>query len=126
MKSFFHVLTWSAILLVFGFFIQNKVSYFTTYYENEINLIESYIVEDNFSLAKKSIIGLSTSWENDIYIWYFILDHTYFDNISLYITMLDKSIDSKNKLFAFEYIELIKLNLGNILGGEKLDLDHLL
>lgn len=126
MKSFISVLVWTIVFICFGLFINVKTSNFTDKYSNNIEIIEKYIEEDNFEKAKESLVDYSSSWHKENKLWYLLLNHENFDNICLYLNVLDKSILVKDKSKCLEYIEKIKSTLNNILENEKCDMSHIM
>ena len=126
MKSFISVLVWPILFICFGLFINFKISDFTHKYSNNIEIIEKYIEEDNLEKAKENLIKYSDSWHKENKFWYLLLNHENFDNICLYLNILDKSILANDKSKCLEYIEKIKYTLDNILENEKCDFSHIM
>ncbi len=126
MKSFVYVLIWTIIFVSFGFYVNNGVDEFTSIYKNQIIVIEQHIENNQWSDAKIEINSLSNSWLEKKDIWYHLLNHESFDEISLRINVLSKCISIKDKSKSLENIEIIKITLENILENETSDLQHIL
>ena len=90
-----------------------------------MNVIEQHIENGNWSEASKELDYYSKGYYKEKEIWYKILDHTYFDDICLYINILNKSILTENKTQSFIEIERIKMTFDNILESGKFDLNHI-
>lgn len=125
MKSLFSVLTWTFIFLFLGFYINTEIENFSTKYENKISIIENHIIENNWDDAKEDLEDLTKSWHKEKNIWYKLLNHEYFNNVSLNLNILDKAISLNDKPLSFEQIELIKMALDNIVESERCDLNHI-
>lgn len=125
MKSLFSVLTWTFIFLFLGFYINTEIENFSTKYENKISVIENHIIENNWDDAKEDLEDLTKSWHKEKNIWYKLLNHEYFNNVSLNLNILDKAISLSDKPLSFEQIELIKMALDNIVESERCDLNHI-
>ena len=125
MKSVVGVIIWTILFILFGIYTNNEVGKFTDKYISNINVIEEYIEDDNWSEAQKKLDYYSKGYYKEKEGWYKILDHTYFDDICLYINILDKSILTKNKTQSFIEIEKIKMTLSNILESGKFDINHI-
>lgn len=125
MKSLFSVLTWTFIFLFLGFYINTEIENFSTKYENKISVIENHIIENNWDDAKEELEDLKKSWHKEKNIWYKLLNHEYFNNVSLNLNILDKAISLNDKPLSFEQIELIKMALDNIVESERCDLNHI-
>lgn len=125
MKSLFSVLTWTFIFLFLGFYINTEIENFSTKYENKISVIENHIIENNWDDAKEDLEDLTKSWHKEKNIWYKLLNHEYFNNVSLNLNILDKAISLNDKPLSFEQIELIKMALDNIVESERCDLNHI-
>lgn len=124
MKTFIAVLLSTITFVIFGFFMQHKIIEFTDKYEKKISIIENEIQNDNLETAQKLVNSFIDSWQKDINFWYYLLNHEFFDEITSSIQIIEKSIETQDKIVSMIYIELIKVNLQNILQYEKLDLDH--
>lgn len=125
MKSLFSVLTWTFIFLFLGFYINTEIENFSTKYEDKISVIENHIIENNWDDAKEDLDELTKSWHKEKNIWYKLLNHEYFNNVSLNLNILDKAILLNDKPLSFEQIELIKMALDNIVESERCDLNHI-
>ncbi|GAA3659097.1 DUF4363 family protein [Asaccharospora irregularis] len=125
MKSLFSVLTWTFIFLFLGFYINTEIENFSTKYENKISVIENHIIENNWDDAKEDLEDLTKSWHKEKNIWYKLLNHEYFNNVSRNLNILDKAISLNDKPLSFEQIELIKMALDNIVESERCDLNHI-
>lgn len=126
MKSSIAVLIWTILFLLFGLYVNVEVSNFSDKYNSNVEIVEKYIEEDKWLDAKSKLENISKSWYEEKGIWYKLLNHEFFDNVGLSLSILDKSINEKNKSKSFEEIELIKLNLNNIIESQKIDLNHIL
>lgn len=126
MKSFICVLIWTILFILFGVYVNKGIGDFTDLYKDEIIVIESYIENDNWHDAKIQITKLKNSWFEKKDIWYKLLNHEPFDEISLHINILDKCINIKDKSKSLENIEIIKTTLENILENETYDIQHIL
>lgn len=126
MKSFIYVLVWTILFILFGVYVNKEIDNFTDLYKNEIIVIENHIENDNWNDAKIKITKLKNSWYEKKGIWYKLLNHEPFDEISLYINILDKCINIKDKSKSLENIEIIKITLENILENETYDIQHIL
>lgn len=125
MKSVVSVIVWTFLFALFGIYTNNEVGKFTDKYVSNINVIEGHIKDGNWSEASKELDYYSKGYYKEKEIWYKILDHTYFDDICLYINILDKSILTENKTQSFIEIEKIKMTLDNILESGKFDINHI-
>jgi len=126
LKSFISVLVWTILFIILGIFINIKTSDFTHKYSKGIEIIENYIEEDDLGKAKESLVKYSDDWHKENKLWYLLLNHENFDNICLYLNILDKSILANDKSKCLEYIEKIKYTLDNILENEKCDFSHIM
>lgn len=126
MKSAAFVFIWTIIFIVFGIFTNNNIENFTNKYTDKLQTIEELVEVDNWDNANKNLDKFLNSWYKEKEIWYKLLDHTYFDDISLYASILDKSISIHDKSKCFEQIEIIKTTLDNIVESVKFDLNHIL
>lgn len=126
MKSFICVLIWTIIFILFGVYVNKGISDFTYLYKDKIIVIENNIENDNWYEAKIQITKLKNSWFEKKDIWYKLLNHESFDEISLHINILDKCINIKDKSKSLENIEIIKITLENILENETYDMQHIL
>lgn len=126
MKSFTYVIIWTLLFIFLGVYINFKVSDFTEKYISKIEIIETYIENDDLNSAKDSLSNISNSWHKEKSIWYKTLNHDNFDLVCLYLNILEKSIDINDKSNSLEYIVKIKMTLDNILESEKLDLNHIM
>ena len=126
LKSFIYVILWTLLFTSFGFYVNKEIYQFTDMYTSKIEIIEKHIENDDFELAKESLISFSKSWHKDRSLWYKILNHDNFDAICLYLNILEKSINVNDKSKAFEYIVRIKTTLDNILESENFDLNHIM
>lgn len=126
MKSFICVLIWTIIFILFGIYVNKGISDFTYLYKDKIIVIENNIENDNWYEAKIQITKLKNSWFEKKDIWYKLLNHESFDEISLHINILDKCINIKDKSKSLENIEIIKITLENILENETYDMQHIL
>lgn len=125
MKSVIGVIVWTILFTLLGIYINDEVYEFTDKYTSNINVIEQYIEDDNWSEASKELDSYSKNYYKEKEMWYKILDHTYFDDICLYINILDKSILTENKTQSFIEIEKIKMTFDNILESGKFDINHI-
>ena len=125
MKSVVGVIVWTILFALLGIYINDEVYEFTDKYTSNINVIEQHIEDDNWSEASKELDSYSKNYYKEKEIWYKILDHTYFDDICLYINILDKSILTENKTQSFIEIEKIKMTFDNILESGKFDINHI-
>ena len=125
MKSVIGVIIWTILFTLLGIYINDEVYEFTDKYTSNINVIEQYIEDDNWSEASKELDSYSKNYYKEKEMWYKILDHTYFDDICLYINILDKSILTENKTQSFIEIEKIKMTFDNILESGKFDINHI-
>ena len=125
MKSVVSVIVWTFLFTLLGIYTNNEVGKFTDKYVSNINVIEEHIEDGNWSEAYKELDCYSKGYYKEKEIWYKILDHTYFDDICLYINILDKSILTENKTQSFIEIEKIKMTLDNILESGKFDINHI-
>ena len=126
MKSFIYVFIWTILFVIFGIYVNHKIDNFTAFYRDKILIIESHIEDNNWEDAKIQIDTLKGSWFNKKKIWYKLLNHDSFDEISLHINILNKSIDIEDKSKSLENIEIIKIILENILENETCDIQHIL
>ncbi len=126
MKSFICVLIWTIIFILFGVYVNKGISDFTYLYKDKIIVIENNIENDDWYEAKIQITKLKNSWFEKKDIWYKLLNHESFDEISLHINILDKCINIKDKSKSLENIEIIKITLENILENETYDMQHIL
>lgn len=117
---------WTILFVIFGVYINFEINKFTDKYIDEIKVIETYIEDDNYDIPKKSLKSLSESWHKEKRLWYKLLDHDNFDTVCLYLNILEKGIDTKNKSQSLEYIQRIIMTLENILEGEKCDWNHIM
>lgn len=125
MRSLVCVLIWTICFISFGSYTNNEVNKFTNKYEDNIVVIESLIEDNNWNKAKEELTSYSENYHKEKDIWYKLLDHTYFDDICLYMNILDKAILDKNKIKSFEEIEKIKITLSNILESGAFDMNHI-
>ncbi|MBC5996628.1 DUF4363 family protein [Romboutsia ilealis] len=125
MKSVIGVIVWTILFTLLGIYINDEVYEFTDKYTSNINVIEQHIEDDNWSEASKELDSYSKNYYKEKEMWYKILDHTYFDDICLYINILDKSILTENKTQSFIEIEKIKMTFDNILESGKFDINHI-
>ncbi|MDU2198305.1 MAG: DUF4363 family protein [Peptostreptococcaceae bacterium] len=125
MKSVVGVIVWTILFVLLGIYINDEVYEFTDKYTSNINVIEQHIENGNWSEASKELDYYSKGYYKEKEIWYKILDHTYFDDICLYINILNKSILTENKTQSFIEIERIKMTFDNILESGKFDINHI-
>ena len=126
MRSLIFVLIWTVIFTSLGIYTNDEIGNFADKYNSKFDQIEIYIEENDWKKAEAELKTLSSEYYNEKEIWYKLLDHTYFDDISLYINILAKSIYTQDKSQSFEEIEKIKKTLDNILETGKFDLNHIL
>ena len=126
MRSLIFVLIWTVIFTSLGIYTNDEIGDFADKYNSKFDQIEIYIEENDWKKAEAELKTLSSEYYNEKEIWYKLLDHTYFDDISLYINILTKSIYTQDKSQSFEEIEKIKKTLDNILETGKFDLNHIL
>ncbi len=126
MRSLIFVLIWTVIFTSLGIYTNDEIGDFADKYNSKFDQIEIYIEENDWKKAEAELKTLSSEYYNEKEIWYKLLDHTYFDDISLYINILAKSIYTQDKSQSFEEIEKIKKTLDNILETGKFDLNHIL
>ena len=115
MKSMVGVIIWTILFTLLGIYTNDEVYKFTDKYTSNINIIEEHIEKGNWSEASKELDYYSKDYNDEKEIWYKLLDHTYFDDICLYLNILDKSIITENKTQSFIEIERIKMTLDIIL-----------
>ena len=125
MKSMVGVIIWTILFTLLGIYTNDEVYKFTDKYTSNINIIEEHIEKGNWSEASKELDYYSKDYNDEKEIWYKLLDHTYFDDICLYLNILDKSIITENKTQSFIEIERIKMTLDNILESGKFDINHI-
>lgn len=125
MKSLIYVLIWTICFTVSSFYINDKIYDFTENYTSNVEIVGNLILDNDWDSANEELKILSKNWYEEKEVWYKLLDHTYFDEITLYLNILDKSIYTKDKSKAFEEIETIKMTLNNLLESEKFDLNHI-
>ncbi|MGL5348946.1 MAG: DUF4363 family protein [Peptostreptococcaceae bacterium] len=126
MKSFYYVMIWTVLFICFGVYTNFEINKFTDKYIDEVKVIETYIEDDNYNIAKESLKSLSKSWHKEKTLWYKLLNHENFDTVCLYLNILEKGIDTKDKYQSLEYIQRIIMTLENILEGELCDLNHIM
>ena len=126
MRSLIFVLIWTVLFTSLGIYTNDEIGVFADKYNSKFDQIEIYIEENDWKKAEAELKTLSSEYYNEKEIWYKLLDHTYFDDISLYINILAKSIYTQDKSQSFEEIEKIKKTLDNILETGKFDLNHIL
>lgn len=126
MRSLIFVLIWTVLFTSLGIYTNDEIGNFADKYNSKFDQIEIYIEENDWEKAEAELKTLSSEYYNEKEIWYKLLDHTYFDDISLYINILTKSIHTQDKSQSFEEIEKIKKTLDNILETGKFDLNHIL
>lgn len=126
MRSLIFVLIWTVLFTSLGIYTNDEIGDFADKYNSKFDQIEIYIEENDWKKAEAELKTLSSEYYNEKEIWYKLLDHTYFDDISLYINILAKSIYTQDKSQSFEEIEKIKKTLDNILETGKFDLNHIL
>lgn len=125
MKSLVYALTWTILFVTFGLYINNEIADFTDQYNSRVDVIENYIRDDNWENAKSELDNYHNDFHEDKGAWYKLLNHDYFDNVCLYLDILDGSIYSKDKSMSLEQVFKIKSTLDNILESEKCDLNHI-
>lgn len=125
MRTFIYVLIWTVLFVAFGIYSNIEIEKFTDKYADKIEIISTYIEDDDWQNAKSSLDDYHKVWHEERIGWYKLLNHDYFDCICLQIEMLDKNILVKDKAKALEKIEMIKSNLDNIIEGEKCDSNHI-
>lgn len=126
MKSLIVVLIGTILFISLGIYTNNGISNFTNKYDNDIKIIENHVKNDQWDDAQEALKTYSEEYHDEKDIWYKLLDHTYFDDICLYMNILDKSIKVEDKMKAYEMVILIKITLENILESEKFDIKHIL
>ena len=125
MKRIIGVLIWTLLFISLGIYSENKIYDFTNKFKSEIELIQKNIEDDNLEKVSNDIKKWSKSWHKEKEIWYKIVNHEYFDDICLYLNIIEQSIKYDDKLNALEQVETIKMLLNNILESEKCDLNHI-
>lgn len=126
MKSLIYVLIYTILFVSFGFYINSEIYEFTDKYTYNVDIIETYIKQDNWKTAKYELDKYKKDFHEEKGMWYKLLNHDYFDNVCLYLDILDGSIYSNDKAISLEQISKIKTTLDNILESVKCDLDHIL
>ncbi|HSQ89760.1 DUF4363 family protein [Romboutsia sp.] len=125
MKTLIYSLIWTILFIIFGLYINSEIHEFTDEYTSQVDIIETYIKEDDWQTAKYELDKYNEDFLNDKGAWYKLLNHDYFDNICLCLDILDGSVYSKDKSMSLEQIANIKSTLDNILESVKCDLDHI-
>ena len=125
MKSIIFVLIWSILLTSFGIYSNSELNKFTQKFEYNVTNIEKSIKSDKWNNAKNELLSFSKDYHNEKDVWYRLLDHAYFDDICLYLCILEDSIYLKDKTKSLEQIEYIKSKLGNVLESGKFDINHI-
>ena len=125
MKTLIYSLIWTILFIIFGLYINSEIHEFTDEYKSQVDIIETYIKEDDWQTAKYELDKYNKDFLNDKGAWYKLLNHDYFDNICLCLDILDGSVYSKDKSMSLEQIAKIKSTLDNILESVKCDLDHI-
>jgi hypothetical protein len=116
---------WTFFFIIFGIFTTHKIEVFTDKYLDKIEVINTYIEEDDWENAKIYMQNYHTLWHSEKTHWYKLLNHDYLDGVCLQLELLLKNISTEDKSKALEKIEAIKSNLENILELEKCDLNHI-
>lgn len=125
MKSTVITIIFTLLFIVFGVYTSSQINNFESKYNSRIDIIESYINNDNWDMAKIELDKYSKDFHNEKDPWYTLLDHTYFDKICLDLDILNKSIKEKDKIVSLKQIVLIKNSLSNISQSEKLDFSYI-
>ncbi|MFI3209516.1 MAG: DUF4363 family protein [Peptostreptococcaceae bacterium] len=124
MKSFIIVVIWSICFLIFGIEVENRMGKLSESFNNQLEVIDKEMYDENFDNAYELSKIFTERWEKESKVWYYFLNHEYFDDVYFYSKILTHSIEHKNFTNSFEYIEKIKMAIDNIIQYEKLDLDH--
>ncbi len=125
MKSLVFVLIWTILFTSLGIYSNNELSNFTERFETNIINIEKSIKNNQWNDAKNELSSFSKDYNNEKDTWYRLLDHTYFDDICLYICILEDSIYLEDKSKSLEQVEYIKTTLGDLIESNRFDINHI-
>jgi len=125
MKSLVFVLIWTIFFTSLGIYSNNELSDFTERFETNIINIERSIKNNQWNDAKNELSSFSKNYHDEKDTWYRLLDHTYFDDICLYICILEDSIYLEDKSKSLEQVEYIKTTLGDLIENSKFDINHI-
>ena len=125
MKSLVFVLVWTILFTSLGIYSNNELGNFTEKFEANIITIEKSIKNNKWDNAKNQLLLFSKDYYDEKDTWYRLLDHSYFDDICLYISILEDSIYLEDKIKSLEQIEYIKTTLDNVMQSSKFDINHI-
>lgn len=125
MKSLIYAVIFTFLFVVFGLHINSEIQEFTDIYISRAETIKTYIKKDDWENTRIELEKYHKDFYQEKERWYKILHHEYFDNICLYLDILDNSVFCKDKSMSLEQLVHIRKTLNNILESEKCDLNHI-
>lgn len=124
------ILALSAILLVLvigtSIFTLNTLSKNALELEQQINEIESYTINKDWSNAEKCLSSIKEDWDRVEKTWALLLDHMEIDNIEISLIKMAEYIKTKDYTLAMAEISTLKQYVKHIPEKEGFSLKNLL
>ena len=106
MKNTIIALIWVILFILFGIYIDNRVEDFGIDYIKDVEATYEVIHDDKD-------------------FWLKVLDHQYYDDLSLELNLVRNAVYCKNKIRALEELEKIKSILQNLIADEKCNWNYI-
>ena len=113
------------IFIFFGIYIDNRVESFGTEYTKEVEFTCDLVREEDWKESNEMVDELFQKLETQRDFWLRVLDHKYYDDIKLELSLVQNAVDCEDKVRALENLEKIKSILSNIIADGKCDLNYI-
>lgn len=126
MKSIVFTIIWTISLVMFGLCISFKSEDFGVKYVNQINELEIYVKNENWSKCEEYTKQIEHNLRKDSKQLFKFLNHCHLADIELAFNILLDGIYLKDISICLEQIDVIKISLHRLIESEKNNLDQIL
>lgn len=123
-NSIISIICFLIILAVWFAFYQFSISNIYDYFEENLNKLSEYILDEDFESASSLIDTIINEWNEIEKIWVFFVHQEDIDNIITSINKVKISIEMKNRLYTLSEIEDLMYILRIVRGNESLSLEN--
>lgn len=119
MKSTVIAIAWVIIFICFGIYIDKDIQKFTVDYIKDVDSTYELIYDKDWEKAEENLDILTKKLESQKDLWLKVLNHQYYNDIYLELSLIKNALRCKDRAKSLEGIEKIKYILHNIIDDEK-------
>lgn len=125
MRSTIIAITWVVLFIFLGIYIDNRVESFGTEYTNKVEFTYDLVRQEDWEESDKMVDELFQILETQRDFWLKVLDHKYYDDIKLELSLVQNAVYCQDKVRALEQLEKVKSILSNIIVDGKCNLNYI-